>query len=158
MRLHVPITSLVLTLLLATGPALADPEGKAKGHDKDKGPPAGGRVPAAAEGRGHPDLDGDWDIDTYRGLGVTAPVLSDWLGADRHVLDVDVKPLPPGIAKNLARGKPLPPGIAKRYPADPLARRLPRVEGHDWIEAGDDLVLINAATGIVADIIVDALY
>lgn len=158
MKLRLPILSLALASLLAAGPALADPEGKAKGHDKDKGPPAGGRAPAAAEGRGHPDLDGDWDVDTFVGLGVDAAVLGDWLGDDRRVLDVDVKPLPPGIEKNLARGKPLPPGIAKRYPADPLARRLPRVEGHDWIEAGDDLVLVNAATGIVADIIADALY
>lgn len=149
--------AILVTALLTPAIALADPEGKAKGHDKDTGPP-GGRAPAAAEGRGHPDLDGEWDVDTFVELGVTAAVLGDWLGADRHVLDVDVKPLPPGIAKNLARGKPLPPGIAKRYPADPLARRLPRVQGHDWIEAGDDLVLINMATGIVADIIVDALY
>ena len=34
---------------------------------------------------------------------------------------ITAQPLPPGIAKNVARGKPLPPGIAKRaVPADLL--------------------------------------
>ncbi len=35
---------------------------------------------------------------------------------------ITAQALPPGIAKNVARGKPLPPGIAKRaLPADLLA-------------------------------------
>jgi hypothetical protein len=38
------------------------------------------------------------------------------------------KPLPPGIAKNLARGKPLPPGIAKRTLPRELIVQLPPVE------------------------------
>ena len=35
------------------------------------------------------------------------------------------KGLPPGIAKNLARGKPLPPGISKKYLPDELRHALP---------------------------------
>ena len=35
------------------------------------------------------------------------------------------KPLPPGIAKNLARDKPLPPGIAKRALPNDLLIKLP---------------------------------
>ena len=62
------------------------------------------------------------------------------------------KPLPPGIAKNLARGKPLPPGIAKtRVPGD-LTRRLPRRDGYEWVIANDVVTLIDAA-GIVRDIL-----
>lgn len=62
------------------------------------------------------------------------------------------KPLPPGIAKNLARGKPLPPGIAKkRLPGD-LSRRLPERPGYEWVIANDVVTLIDAA-GIVRDIL-----
>lgn len=38
------------------------------------------------------------------------------------------KPLPPGIARNLACGKPLPPGIAKQRLPDELVRQLPPVQ------------------------------
>ncbi len=46
--------------------------------------------------------------------------------------------LPPGIAKNPARGKPLPPGIAKKtVPADMLGQ-LPSYPGYEWRVVGDD--------------------
>lgn len=62
------------------------------------------------------------------------------------------KPLPPGIAKNLARGKPLPPGLAKsRLPSD-LVRRLPARPGYEWAVASDVVILIDAG-GIVRDIL-----
>lgn len=62
------------------------------------------------------------------------------------------KPLPPGIAKNLARGKPLPPGLAKsRLPSD-LVRRLPERRGYEWAVANDVVILIDAG-GIVRDIL-----
>src|SRR5262245_12550800 len=35
------------------------------------------------------------------------------------------RPLPPGIAKNVARGKPLPPGIAKKKVPTTIVRHLP---------------------------------
>jgi hypothetical protein len=62
------------------------------------------------------------------------------------------KPLPPGIAKNLARGKPIPPGLSKsRLPGD-LVRRLPQRPGYEWAVANDVVILIDA-TGIVRDIV-----
>lgn len=64
--------------------------------------------------------------------------------------------LPPGIRKNLQRGKPLPPGIAKRFDSR-LESRLPRYPGYDWRQVGTDAVLIDAATGIVEAIIADVL-
>src|SRR5688572_22647168 len=45
--------------------------------------------------------------------------------------------LPPGIAKNLARGKPLPPGIAKKQVPDDLIILLPVRSGTRWWIAGD---------------------
>ena len=64
--------------------------------------------------------------------------------------------LPPGIQKNLARGKPLPPGIARRSAPESFTRRLPNYEGYDWRMAGKDLVLMQTGTEIVADVLVGA--
>lgn len=82
--------------------------------------------------------------------------------AAARALAVDVgavgfKPLPPGIAKNLARGKPLPPGIATRSLPNNLLKGLPQHKGYEWVAAGADLVLINAASRLVADVLSDAL-
>ncbi|CAB3634029.1 hypothetical protein LMG26696_01409 [Achromobacter pulmonis] len=61
--------------------------------------------------------------------------------------------LPPGIRKNLARGKPLPPGIAKKMVPGPMLTRLPVHPGYEWRVAGNDLILIAIATGVVADVL-----
>ena len=66
----------------------------------------------------------------------------------------DVTPLPPGIAKNLARGKPLPPGIAKRQLPAALKRELPQREGLEVTIFGDRVVLLEAS-GVVVDILAD---
>ena len=68
-----------------------------------------------------------------------------------------VKPLPPGIAKNLARGKPLPPGIARTRVPDVVLVKLPwRPPGYTVFLVGDRVVLLNAG-GLVADIL-DSLF
>lgn len=61
--------------------------------------------------------------------------------------------LPPGIAKNLARGKPLPPGIAKKAVPGAMLRDLPWYPGYEWQIAGNDLVLIAASTALVTAVI-----
>lgn len=61
--------------------------------------------------------------------------------------------LPPGIAKNLARGKPLPPGIAKKAVPGAMLRDLPYYPGYEWQIAGNDLVLIAASTALVTAVI-----
>ncbi|MBZ5487936.1 hypothetical protein HW452_10410 [Halomonas aquamarina] len=66
------------------------------------------------------------------------------------------QPLPPGIQRQIERGKPLPPGIAKRFDGT-LATQLPHYPGYEWERAGNDVILIEAATRIVVDIVVDAL-
>jgi hypothetical protein len=63
--------------------------------------------------------------------------------------------LPPGIAKNLARGKPLPPGIAKRYLPQNLLTQLPR-PGYEWLVVDNDILLVLAATDIIVDVLSDA--
>lgn len=65
------------------------------------------------------------------------------------------KPLPPGVAKNLARGKPLPPGIAKQYVPASMLGRLPQHPGYEWRVVGTDLVLVGIQTAIVADVLAD---
>jgi len=61
--------------------------------------------------------------------------------------------LPPGIAKNLVRGKPLPPGIAKKTIPLSMRDRLPHYQGYEWRRVGDNLVLIALSTAVVTSII-----
>ena len=63
--------------------------------------------------------------------------------------------LPPGIAKNLARGKPLPPGIAKRGVPGALTSQLSIPSGYLLQTVGADVVLVAAATSVIADILRD---
>ncbi len=60
--------------------------------------------------------------------------------------------LPPGIAKNYARGKPLPPGIAKKLSPQMLSQ-LRQHEGYEYAQVGADIVLIETATRLVVDIL-----
>ena len=70
----------------------------------------------------------------------------------RHGL-TGYKSLPPGIAKNLARGKPLPPGIAKKSVPSSMLNQLPYYPGYEWQVVGDNLVLIALSTAIVTAVI-----
>jgi len=66
------------------------------------------------------------------------------------------KALPPGIAKNLARGKPLPPGIAKRsLPTDLLAGLPHAPHGYERVIVDRKVLLVEVATQIVHDILTD---
>ncbi|HUE93225.1 anti-virulence regulator CigR family protein [Pseudomonas sp.] len=73
------------------------------------------------------------------------------LGENRNLIGPS-SALPPGIAKNLARGKPLPPGIAKNFDSR-VAGQLPRYEGYEWKQVGTDVVLVAIATGIVYEVL-----
>ncbi|MCR9212548.1 MAG: anti-virulence regulator CigR family protein [Proteobacteria bacterium] len=65
----------------------------------------------------------------------------------------DTKPLPPGIAKNLARGKPLPPGIAKKNLAPNILKELPYYEGYEWLQVGVDLILVTTGSKTIAKVL-----
>lgn len=68
------------------------------------------------------------------------------------------KPLPPGIAKNLARGKPLPPGIAKQALPQALLGQLPPVaDGYERVIVAGKILLVEIATQVVHDILVDVI-
>jgi len=59
-------------------------------------------------------------------------------------------PLPPGIAKNYARGKRLPPGIARQLPPELLAT-LPKQQGAEYVRVGRDVALVDTRTNVVVD-------
>ncbi len=63
------------------------------------------------------------------------------------------KPLPPGIAKNLARGKPLPPGIAKKNLGANILKELPYYEGYEWLQVGLDLILVTTGSKTIAKVL-----
>ena len=120
--------ALALSLVLAA-PAHAQGNGRGKAA-KENGSPAKAAHAAPAKGA----------------VDVEIRIIRDYFASSRQ----KPKPLPPGIAKNLARGKPLPPGIAKKLPPDDLMRRLPARSGTRWILAGDVVLLVD-----VSDIVVD---
>lgn len=145
-----PILAAVLVLLLAAaGPALA--QGKSNG--KGKGNP------------GKPDN----DITSEEVIeGVTAGVLGSVLNDDERRIIRDyfgehpkaagkVKELPPGIRKKIARGGAMPPGIAKQALPDGLHRRLPPRDGYDYEIVGSDVVLVESATRVIVDVLRDVL-
>jgi hypothetical protein len=69
------------------------------------------------------------------------------------------KGLPPGIAKNLQRGRPLPPGIAKRALPYELRSRLSRPPvGHDRFVVAGKILLVELGTQIVRDILTDIAF
>ena len=65
--------------------------------------------------------------------------------------------LPPGIRRNLARGRPLPPGIAKKTAPPELRQRVPIADGYDLVEVGLDVFLVEAGTSIIHDIVLDVI-
>ncbi len=68
-----------------------------------------------------------------------------------------VEALPPGIRKNLARGKAMPPGIAKRFPPEGLRSSLSVPARYDVVEVGWDVFLVEVATGIIHDVLMDVI-
>lgn len=68
------------------------------------------------------------------------------------------KGLPPGIAKNLARGKPLPPGIAKQYlPQGLIGLLSPAPHGFERIVVDGKILLVEVATRVIHDILTDVI-
>ena len=136
-------------VLLGAGPAAmaAPPEGKGHGQGHGKGQSV--VVPGAPGGPGKSHRQGNAPgapaaMFSPRDRDAVIGYYGGWPAA---------RPLPPGIARNLARGKPLPPGIAKRALPPDLLARLPRYPGYDYYLVGSDVVLVAIATGIIVDIL-----
>jgi len=67
--------------------------------------------------------------------------------------------LPPGIARNLTRGKSLPPGIAKNYLPSVVAADLPRLpSGLDYVIVAGKLLLVEAATQVIREVLLDLAF
>ncbi len=67
--------------------------------------------------------------------------------------------LPPGIAKNLTRGKPMPPGIAKQVLPTALQSLLPPApDGYERIIVAGKILLVAIATQVIVDVITDILF
>lgn len=68
------------------------------------------------------------------------------------------KGLPPGISKNLARGKPLPPGISmQQLPGELSAALPPAPRGYERGIVDGKVLLVEIATQIVHDVLSDAV-
>jgi hypothetical protein len=66
------------------------------------------------------------------------------------------KSLPPGIARNLARGKALPPGIAKQVLPTDLVSLLPAApKGYERIYVSGKVLLVEIATQVIHDVLED---
>lgn len=151
-----------LAMVLSSGVRADPPFGKGdKGFDQDMGPGAGKSHGNSGHGKNKDHgrkNDDDWGSDGaavgFRFESNESRMIRDYFGAH----PVRSKPLPPGIAKNLARGKPLPPGIAKRYLPDGLVAGLPPRPGYERLLVGNDVVLVSVATGLVVDILAGALH
>ncbi|HEM8658935.1 anti-virulence regulator CigR family protein [Klebsiella aerogenes] len=146
--------AMVMSVTMAAAPALANPgNGNGNGEHGNSGKNIyhgdkgnhGHSDNAAGKGQrknyGKPDhVDSDISYTTARALAVNYGLTG-------------YKALPPGIAKNLARGKPLPPGIAKKTVPASMLNQLPYYPGYEWRVVGDDLVLIALSTAVVTAII-----
>ena len=55
-----------------------------------------------------------------------------------------LKPIPPGIWKNLGRGKKVPPGMSRTRLPGAVVDRMPRREGAEWWVAGDHVLLVDS--------------
>lgn len=138
-----------VALVAGSATALADP-GNGKGQGNGKGNsqnnPAHGNQGSHGN-KGKNSGGGDWDngpsINHSSVLGIVGGYRDYWSPGPA---------LPPGIQKNLARGKPLPPGIAKKLDGR-LSGRLPHYDGYEWQQAGTDLILVALATGLIYEVL-----
>ena len=144
-----------VALVVASGASYADPgngNGNNKGHGQGKGQGQHSQGQGNPGGKKSSSGGGDWhggpSIDRGDVLGILSGHRSYWSPGPA---------LPPGIQKNLARGKPLPPGIAKNFDSR-LTSRLPHYEGYEWKQIGRDVVLVAIASGLIRDILYGLYY
>jgi len=131
------LTATVLLLGMMTPGVLAD-QGNSQGRGRSGGNSGGnsGGSSAGTDVNVTVSIFTDRDRDTFRDYFTTHKIRPETL--------------PPGIAKNVARGKPLPPGIAKKaLPAD-LVRTLGTRAGRDitFSIVGDRVVAVRAGNVI----------
>ena len=151
-----------LAVMLGAGPALAEKGGNGKGHGNPHDTGSGGGPGWQDDGGSPPGKGNKQDKGNKQGKGGTgagpAVVVTT---SDRTLIHnyfianpVGVSALPPGIAKNVARGKPLPPGIAKKQAPYALVQQVPACRsGLECIVLGADMLILDAVHGVVRDIV-----
>ncbi len=137
-----------VALVSGSATALADP-GNGKGQGGGKGNPHSSQDYDHSGGHGNKGKNsgGDWD----NGPRINRVSILDIVGGYRDYWSPGPS-LPPGIQKNLARGKPLPPGIAKKLDGR-LIGKLPHYDGYEWQQVGTDLILVALATGLIYEVL-----
>ena len=67
--------------------------------------------------------------------------------------------LPPGLQKQIKKHGKLPPGLEGRYLPHDLEQRLERLpKGYVRIRVGTDIILMETATRVILDVILDVAY
>ncbi len=168
-RSFTALLAVMLSLSFVAAPVLANPgngngngnsgkygnQGNAnKGNKGNKGNNGNGNK----GNKGNAGQNKAYSVEPRKNYGKPDRVESDisFSGARRLAMDhglTGYRALPPGIAKNLARGKPLPPGIAKKAVPGSMLGQLPYYPGYEWQIVGNDLVLIALSTAVVTAII-----
>lgn len=136
--------TLLLLGLVCSIPMAVQAQGRGNGRGNGGGGGGGGRVEATATVMGV-DVTLSADMQTQIQNYYTAHPVA------------DAQSLPPGIRRNLARGKPLPPGIAKRVAPPELASRVRLRDGYELVEVGLDVFLVEVATNVIHDVLMDVV-
>lgn len=140
---------LVLTLIATTLalPALADNRNRARGNDNARGgPPA-----HAQQSQDSITLAIDRSLNT-RFSTRDLNIIIDWIKNEPQT--TKPRDLPPGLARQLRERGQLPPGLRAKSLPPGLADRLgapPR--GYERVVVGNDVLLVEIATGVIADIL-----
>lgn len=126
---------LVLALLTIAGPGIDADQGRGQGRGRGNADPTNPTTVTAVFAFNNSDRE------TFRTYFTTHKITA--------------TALPPGIAKNLERGKPLPPGIAKKaLPNDLVVTLGRRVQpGVTFAIYGDRVVALRS--GVVIDVMVN---
>lgn len=154
------VLATLVSLSLFAAPVMANPgNGNGNGHGGGQGNSSGNQGNKGNHGqKGNGEQKNNVASEHRKNYGKPDHVDADISFATARHLAVNYgltgyDSLPPGIAKNLARGKPLPPGIAKKTVPASMLGELPYYPGYEWKIVGDDLVLIALSTAVVTAII-----
>jgi len=163
MRTQYKLLAFMAAAIFAAGPVLADPppgkgnsnQGNASQANANKANSGSGNQ--SSGNNGHQDQRGNDRVDTLD-VVLSSLVAAGMTQSYARSLALNngltgYQGLPPGIQKNLARGKPLPPGIAKKMVPGPMLTKLPQYPGYEWRVAGTELILVNLATLAVVEVL-----
>ena len=139
--------ALALTFVMALAPMVLADQGNSQGRGRSGGTSGG----SSGGNAGGNDKGTDINVSLNIFTDNDRATFRDYFRTHK----ISAQALPPGIAKNVARGKPLPPGIAKRALPNDLVRGLGSRAGKDIIFSivGDRVVAVRS--GNVIDVLLN---